>query len=51
MPKIEYIKEIPQYIDPTITLSFATDDPYTTNCAYSGDDVAFTARPLVEPTA
>jgi len=49
MPKIEYIKEIPQYIDPTITLSFATDDPYTTNCAYSGSDVTFTAKPLVEP--
>jgi len=50
MPKIEYIKEIPQYINPTITLSFATDDPYTTNCAYSGSDVTFTAKPLVEPT-
>jgi len=50
MPKIEYIKEIPQYINPTVTLSFATDDPYTTNCAYSGSDVTFTAKPLVEPT-
>jgi hypothetical protein len=31
-------------------LSFYTDDPYTANCAYSGDDVTFTAKPLVEPT-
>jgi len=50
MPKFEYIKEIPQYINPTVTLSFATDDPYTTNCAYSGGDVTFTAKPLVIPT-
>jgi len=50
MPKIEYIKEILQYINPTVTLSYATDDPYTTNCAYSGSDVTFTAKPLIEPT-
>jgi hypothetical protein len=50
MPKVEYIKEILQYINPTVTLSYATDDPYTTNCAYSGSDVTFTAKPLIEPT-
>ena len=49
LPKIEYVKEISQYINPTITLSFTTEDPYTTNCAYSGDDVTFTAKSLVEP--
>ena len=49
MPKIEVIGEIPQYVNPIITLSFATDDPYTTNCAYSGDDVTFSAKPFTEP--
>ena len=50
LPKIEYVREIPQYINPTITLSFTTENPYRANCAYSGDDVTFTAKSLVEPT-
>ena len=51
MPKFEASGEISQYVNPTVTLSFATEDPYTTNCAYSGDDVTFTAKPLIEPKA
>ena len=47
--KTEYVREISQYPNPTITLSFATDDPYTTNCAYSGDDVTFSARAFTNP--
>ena len=47
--RIKYTREIDQYIDPTITLSYATEDPYTTNCAYSGSDVTFTAKPYTEP--
>ena len=49
MNKIEHTIEMPQYIYPTITLSYATEDPYTTNCAYSGDDVTFTARYNTQP--
>ena len=50
LPKFEFATDIPQYVDPTITLSFFTDDPYTTNCAYSGGDATFTAEPFIEPT-
>ena len=50
MNKIEHAIEIPQYIHPTITLSYATEDPYTTNCAYSGDDVTFTAKYNTKPS-
>ena len=50
MNKIEHAIEIPQYIYPTITLSYATEDPYTTNCAYSGDDVTFTAKYNTKPS-
>ena len=46
---LNYTREIPQYIYPTITLSYATEDPYTTNCAYSGDDVTFTAKYNTKP--
>tara|TARA_R100000655_G_C2990502_1_gene193059 strand:+ start:241 stop:1548 length:1308 start_codon:yes stop_codon:yes gene_type:complete len=49
--RIKYTREIEQYINPTITLSYATDDPYGANVSYSGNDVTFAAKSFAEPSA
>ena len=48
--RIKYTREIEQYTNPTITLSYATEDPYGSNVSYSGSDVTFSATPFTEPT-